>query len=282
MKTLFLGSSGFIGRSLLDSLQHMEEVTVLRRDTGQKSKGKSKIVYGSLDDPETLSILARGKFDRVIDSSWIGLPNRDSINNKKNLLTKKRLIETMSESGVKEFNAMGSCLEYGSLTGEVSEESVGVEVEDFGQTKLAVLQHLRESGMSFRWFRIFYVVGVGQHYDSLLNTAIRSLSSGEDFLANDPSKSFDFIALSDVIQGISVALNSNNIWGVFNLGKGELISINSLVNIIRSHFNKPTLSLSENFGMYANINKLRNATGWQPKATLDSVVSEILLSMQGK
>lgn len=282
MKTLFLGSSGFIGRSLLDSFQQMEEVTVLRRDTSQKSKGKSKIVHGSLDDPETLSILARGKFDRVIDSSWIGLPNRDSINNKKNLLMKKRLIETMSESGVKEFNAMGSCLEYGSITGEVSEESVGVEVEDFGQTKLAVLQHLRESGMSFRWFRIFYVVGVGQHYDSLLNTAIRRLSSGEDFLANDPSKSFDFIALSDVIQGIRAALNSKNIWGVINVGKGDLTSINSLVNIVRSQYNRPTFSLSENFGMYANINKLRDATGWQPKATLDSVVSEILLSMQGK
>ena len=98
MKTLFLGSSGFIGRSLLDSLQDMEDVTVLRRDTCQKPKGLSKIVYGSLDDPETLSILARGKFDRVIDSSWFGLPNRDSINNKKNLQMKKRLIETLGDS----------------------------------------------------------------------------------------------------------------------------------------------------------------------------------------
>ena len=276
MKTLFLGSTGFVGSALLNTLEKDNDLTLLMRKPRKDIKHNQ--ILGDITDPETQRTLIDIGFERVVDCSWEGLPDLTESTNQKNLNSKLSLYKGLIHSGVHEINSIGSCLEYGSVKGSVSEKSIGTDVSDFGKVKLQILKELEGSAIAFRWFRPFYLIGVNQHPKSLINMAIRSIQSGVDFIPQYPEKSFDYISIVDAAQGICLALNVKQCTGIINLGTGESRSVNEVVNLVRRHFGTKEKECLKEPAMISDSSKIASLTGWGPKVSIESEVSKIVLN----
>lgn len=281
MKTLVLGGSGFLGSAFTRQNQDCEDYWFLQNTTGVPTK-KGQKVYGSIADREIIQKLSKMKFEAVIDFSWQGLPHLSTQWNNRNKSHILRTYEILLDSGVTQIDALGTCLEYGNLTGSVSEQTIGSEISDFGLCKLEILEKLIEWKIGFRWYRCFYVIGVGQHQNSLIRTAIDKIGRGESFSPRSPSSSFDYISVDDVVCGITLAINQRIQSGVYNVGTGTLLSTNAITNIVKRYYGQACEELKGDSGLVADSSKLFTATGWTPIHSIENTVTAMINEYQAR
>jgi len=276
MKTLITGPSGFIGKSLLQ--QKFEgEIHTLSRKPFNSSRVGIRQHYGDLHDIDLIKKLASLKFERVVHLAWQGLPDLAPDNNRLNFNLSKNFLDSLIDSGVKEINISGSCLEYGTLNELVNENTPGVNIGDFGQTKLELLDYVKSQLIPFRWFRIFYAYGPFQHKNSLLMQAYGNAKTGSSLIAREPTDSRDFIYVSDVARAISMLLQAKDAFGVFNIGSGKSVSSGTLINIVNQEMKVPLLAdLQSSNSLKANYNKIEQACGWTPTIDISEGISEFL------
>lgn len=280
MKTLFLGSTGFVGSSLIENLESDFNLTVLTRNKTEFKVSHGSVIHGDILDRGTLELLSKSNFEKVIDCSWTGLPDLSTDKNMENYRLKKTFIETMIKAGVREYVGIGSCLEYGDLQGIAHENDTGLNVGNFGRIKLEVLNLVANSGMKFKWFRPFYLIGSRQHKNSLLNTAIKSIENGNDFIPRESSRSFDFIDISQATAAMKLVIENENCSGIYNIGSGETKSINYIVNLVRRAYGLQEKEDRVLKGLSADISKLQIETGWKFSKTLDESLQEIISKLR--
>jgi hypothetical protein len=95
------------------------------------------------------------------------------------------MIKAFADSGTKQFDIAGSCLEYGNFEGKVREVDIGSDLTDFAKSKLRLLDFLQTQNLMHRWFRMFYVYGPKQHNKSLLASAYLSAKQGAMLKVNN-------------------------------------------------------------------------------------------------
>ncbi len=281
MKTLVLGGSGFLGSAFTRKNQDREDYYFLQNTNDVPTK-KGQKVYGSIADKEVVQKISKMKFEAVIDFSWQGLPDLSTQWNNKNKSHILSTYEILLDAGVTQIDALGTCLEYGNLTGSVSERTIGSEISDFGICKLEILQKLSEWKIGYRWYRCFYVIGVGQHPNSLIRTAIDKIGRGESFSPRSPRSSFDYISVDDVACGITLAINQEVQSGVYNVGSGVSLSTNALTNIVKRFYGRTYEELQVDSGLVADSSKLFDATGWTPVHSIEKTVIAMINEYQAR
>jgi nucleoside-diphosphate-sugar epimerase len=265
LRTLITGASGFIGRNFLYN-RPIGELHTLTRTPIIKPTQELHSHIGDINNLGTLHDLAKLRFDRVIHLAWDGLPNLSEENNEKNLSTTKRFFISMIESGVQEIITIGSCLEYGDLTGSVSEDVSGQNIEHFGQTKLELLDFLKEQGIHYFWIRLFYAFGPYQHPNSLLNRGLESRARQQVLELREPNAAKDFIYIRDVVNAIEMLLDSPAVSGVYNVGSGTLTSPAMMLKyLLETIPNDLELRESNLVGLRADLGKINSACGWEPE-----------------
>jgi nucleoside-diphosphate-sugar epimerase len=276
MKTLFLGASGFVGSNLLSKLNMNLDITILTRDNSKPASLKAKTMHGDIQEKATLQEISKAKFERVIDCSWLGLPDLSSHYNYKNLAMKKSLITNLKNTEVKEFVGLGSCLEYGDLKGSIKENQPGANVGDFGKVKLEILEMIENLNINFKWFRPFYLFGPKQHENSLLISAIRSIEKGIDFSPRDPGKSYDFIDINQATTAMRLVIEQPLCQGIFNIGLGTTKSVNDIVNLVRRSFGMREKEVIKAEGISADTERIKQEAGWRPSETLDESLQKFI------
>lgn len=265
MRTLVTGASGFIGRNFLHK-RPKGELHTLTRTPILNPVQEFHSHIGDINNLETLRDLAKLRFDRVIHLAWDGLPNLSTENNEKNLSATKRFLILMIESGVQEIITIGSCLEYGDLTGCVSEDVSGQNVNHFGRTKLELLDFLKQQGIEYYWIRLFYAFGPYQHPKSLLNRGLESRALQQVLELREPYAAKDFIYVKDAINAIKILIDSSAESGVYNVGSGALTSPTMMLKyLLEAIPNDLELHESNLIGLRADLGKIKNACGWEPE-----------------
>jgi len=263
MRTLLLGASGFLGQEVLRRMSG-KSLTILTTKSLVITTPEIRVIHGHLESSPVLEMIKEQAFDRIVDCSWIGLPQRTLVNNRANLNQKRLLIEASVKGKVQELNFMGTGLEYGSVTGKVSEKVVGKRVDNFGKIKIEILKLIQNSGIRYRWFRLFYLLGSNQHKESLIKTAFGMYLKGRNFVPQNPNATFDYVTIEDAATAIIKSLQIDSCRGVINVGSESLCSVNDIVNSIREYFHLNPIYEMPSPGLYADMSKLRNATGWSP------------------
>ena len=265
MRTLITGASGFIGRNFLHN-RLKGEIHTLTRTPILKPNYELHSHVGDINNRGTLHDLANLRFDRVIHLAWDGLPNLSPENNEKNLLTTKRFFISMIESGVQEIITIGSCLEYGDLAGFVSEDVSGQNVDHFGQTKLELLDFLKQQSINYYWIRLFYAFGPYQHPNSLLNRGLESYALQQVLELREPNAAKDFIYIRDVVNAIEMLIDSPAASGVYNVGSGTLTSPAMMLKyLLEATPINLELQESKLIGLRADLGKIKNSCGWEPE-----------------
>ena len=276
MKTLVLGASGFIGSAFL-RLNLVDDIEVVSRDKDLNFSGYKKHT-GDIKDKTFLQYLANQKFEKVINLAWEGLPVLSERNNKLNLEMHLNIIKVFAESGTKQFDIAGSCLEYGDFVGSAKEDSTGLNLSDFARSKLILLDFLQCQNISHRWFRIFYAYGPKQHINSLLVSAYLKAKMGVNLELNNPNISRDFIYVDDVASAIKKLTSDSAAQGVFNIGSGVPTNITVMVSKVYEYFGLDfkVLKTDQNQSLIADTSRIKEVCGWNPEYPISIGVDEYI------
>jgi len=276
MKTLVLGASGFIGSAFLkqDLKENIEIVT--RNKSLSVTKYKKHI--GDIKDKDFLENLAKQKFEKIINLAWEGLPDISEQTTKLNLEVQLNIIKVFADSGTKQFDIAGSCLEYGNFEGKVREVDIGNNLTDFAKSKLRLLEFLQTQNLMHRWFRMFYVYGPKQHNKSLLASAYLSAKQGAMLQVSNSNISRDFIYVDDVASAINKLTSNLSAQGVFNIGSGEPTGITQMVSKVYKHFGLDfdVLKISQNRSLIADTRRIKEVCDWNPVYTIDSGINQYI------
>lgn len=96
-------------------------------------------------------------------------------------------------------------------------------------------------------------------------------------IVGDGSQSRDFTHVSDVVSALIAVSNSEHIAQIFNVGSGTPVSVNKIVELLKY---EKSIHIKKRPGepetTHADIQKIRDLTGWSPNVSIDEGVSSLL------
>jgi UDP-glucuronate 4-epimerase len=254
MKVLVTGGAGFIGSHLVEGLlARGDQVNVLdnfdpyyaperKRDNLAAVEGRIQLVEGDLRSPEDLSRALEGV---EIVAHLAARPGvRPSIEDPvsyvdNNVRGTQCLLEAMRERGIGRMVYASSSSVYGARTDGPFRESdpVARPVSPYAATKLAgeLLCHAASQtwGLHVNCMRLFTVYGPRQRPEMAIHLFARK------GLAREPIPRFgsgqsrrDYTFVSDIVAGLTSALERLDGFAVYNLGNGSPVTLEGLLGLL--------------------------------------------------
>lgn len=139
-------------------------------------------------------------------------------------------------------------------------------------------------GMDVTSLRLFNVYGPGQNMENLrqgmVSIYMAYILKGEELLVKgSPDRFRDLVYIDDVINAYVMCLNNPKSYGkAYNVASGERTHVKELLNAELKAFGYDPSDYpikfadstpGDTFGIYADINKIRNDIGWQPEVSLN-------------
>lgn len=260
------------------------EVVCLTRDTDRIAALQSvRPLRGDLTEPgHWQTDIASFAPDQCIHLAWQGLPGYSLALCRTNLDASLRLLETLAVAKVKRITVVGSCWEYGDVSGAVAEDYVGVNCGLFATTKTALRSILarvaRDVSFEYRWARVFFAYGPGQRAQSLIRHCHAAYAAGREPDIRSPQVVQDFIHLDDVARGLWAVASHEGGSGIFNIGSGTPTTVGTIVNRIAANFGRPMPfpSLPLPTGFWADTTRTTQATGWSAEITVADGLAQSL------
>jgi UDP-glucose 4-epimerase len=177
---------------------------------------------------------------------------------------------------------VGSALEYGNISGDLSEDSLPRPTTLYGKSKLAGSQIVRELGqfsdIKCLTARLFTVYGPGEHLNRLLPSLIRVAQTGESLPLTAGLQKRDFTYIEDIAEGLlRLGLSVGRPGEIVNLATGELHEVREFVKIAaqilsivqdKLLFNEIPTRSEEMQHDPVNIDRLGELTQWYPDTSI--------------
>jgi nucleoside-diphosphate-sugar epimerase len=207
MKVLVIGKSGWIGGYVLNEL---------------KQRGDIELVDEGIPDA-------------IIYLAWSNLKEFNSINHIEFALHSYELLKYYIDNGVRDITVTGTCLEYGKVNGELSEDMTPNPIVNYAIGKDLLRRLLSQFDIDLKWLRLFYIYGEGQKESSLIPTIDRLEKEGQkEFELPGWKRTRDYLHVEDVAKYIvDIALQSEQ-KGIINVCSGKP---RTLYEFVKSYIN---------------------------------------------
>lgn len=188
---------------------------------------------------------------------------------------------------------VGSALEYGKDTGDLSEALVCIPTTLYGKSKLLGTQRLttycEQNGLKGVTVRLFSVYGPGEHSSRLLPLLINA-AKDQLLPLTEGGQKRDYTYIDDVVEGllrIGAARKSEivNNGGIINLASGQLNSVRSFVETAASvltidsknlQFGKIPVRNEEMQHLPVTNFRLQQQTDWLPSVSIAEGISRCI------
>ena len=217
------GSSGFLGRYLLDEIQKITEAEIIVYSSSlQKVKEAKNFI---LLDLSSAAIQEVKPVDYLFHLAWIGLPNYGSEVHEEQVLNHLEFLKKNIDQGTRKIFVSGTEAEYGNKAGPLSEDHFTSPVSEYAKAKLKLLHKINTLNVNqttFVWGRIFHTFGDGQPTHTLYGALMEAIKKGEtEFPVKYPDLELDFVSASELAANILKLTMSPASEGVYNLGCGK-------------------------------------------------------------
>jgi len=185
---------------------------------------------------------------------------------------------------------VGSALEYGTIGGDLAEDSAPQPTTLYGKSKLAGTQALARYCRAYRikgvTARLFTVYGPGEHAGRLLPSLIEGAHTGEALSLTEGRQRRDFTYVADVVEGLlRLGLSSAIPGEIVNLATGRLTSVRQFIEIASEALNIPGEQLL--FGAIPTraeemehapvaLERLKRLIDWRPPTSIQAGICDTL------
>ena len=172
-----------------------------------------------------------------VRNSW---GNSFEIYVRNNISLTQKLLESLKYSKkLKKFFFASSSSVYGEITSEKVSEMDSVRPHSpYGVTKLAAENLCELYRKNFNVptvsLRFFTVYGPRQRPDMAFSRLIKSAIMGDLFTVyGDGNQLRDYTFVSDIVEGVIKVTLKENIYGIYNIAGGFVISINEVISLVQ-------------------------------------------------
>ena len=296
MKVFLTGASGFIGSQVARLLvRRGDEVHVLLRRGSDRSRIEDlgptlRVIEGDLTQTEALGdSLAAVRPDVALLFGWYAEPGKylHAPENVSLLHGNIDLAARLARTGCRKIVAAGTCFEYDTNLGFLSESTPSAPRNLYAASKLSchlILEQLL-AGLETKlaWVRLFYQYGPHEHPARIVPSVMLSLLQGQKAKVTPGEQIRDFLHVEDVARAV-VAVADSELTGPVNIGSGRPVSIREIVQRIGALTGRPDLiglgeipySPGDPRFICADNRKLREGTGWSPTIALDDGLQSTL------
>lgn len=290
MKILILGSNGFIGYNLTKFLlSKNESIIVYNRSLNSTCPELPNIeyIYGDFANIETLK-KALKNVDLVyhlISTTTPSTSNKNPlIDVNDNIINTLNLLNICLENGVKKiiFTSSGGTVYGVPQFLPITEDHPTDPICSYGITKLTIEKYLslyhHLHHLNYSVLRIANVYGEGQNPLGKIGVIIIFLDRIKKGLPlniwGDGNSMRDYVYISDVIDALYLTQKINLSEHIFNIGSGKGISINNLIEEIKTVINcdfdvNYLAARNEDVPInFLDISKAQKYLNWQPKVSL--------------
>lgn len=305
---IITGGAGFIGSHLTDSLleQGFKIICIDNFDpyysTSIKIKNLEsasidknfKLINCDIRDSKELEKCFRGnKIDLIVHlAAKAGI--RPSLENPKeyfdvNVMGTLNILEAMRKVNINKMIFASSSSVYGNNTKVPFSETddVNFPISPYAASKKAgeLLCHTYHHLYNFNIYclRFFTVYGPRQRPDLAIHKFTDLILNNLPIdLYGDGSSSRDYTYISDIIDGITMAINKLNGFGIINLGESKTITLNEMISALEKELNKNALKnyLPMQSGdvvqTCADIDRAKALLGYYPKYEFEKGIKEFI------
>lgn len=290
MRIFVTGGTGFNGKYIVQRLNDgTNEILVLTRNINNLVSSENiSFLEGNLSSINSWKdTLKKFKPQVAAHLAWEGIPDYGIQNSIKNLNYGLNLLELLAKYGCRTILVTGTIWEYGNHKGKLSEDLCTKPFNALTAAKNS-LHHLgdelaKEYNTNLIWTRLSNSYGPGRHGASLIPYLIESIKNNQRIEIRDPNAQNDFIYVEDVAEAIYQLLLNYKKSDTFNIGSGKLISVKDIIKKIFKALNvKTEYKLAhqkqiDSFSYaYADISKIKEATGWIPQISIDEGIKKTL------
>lgn len=266
MKVLVTGSTGFIGKHVIDALLNYGDINIIATSSNEESLNKifknTKIKFLPFDiHSNKISELNLLKYfdypDKLIHLAWKGLPNyNEAFHITDNLINDFNFLSNLIHHGLNDITVTGTCFEYGMLEGELDEKMETYPTNYYALAKDTLRKMLEIEQVQYKydlkWVRLFYMYGFGQSSKSLISQLEIALNKGEQFFNMSGGEQIrDYLPVEEVAKNIvNIALQSE-ISGIINNCSGKPLRV---VDFIESYLEYVDKNIKLNLGFYPYTN----------------------------
>jgi len=304
VRTAFVtGGAGFIGSHLVKRLlkEDWEVIVIDNLSTGFKSNIPNGVKFLNLDlaDDDFVDKLPRQRMDVVFhlaaqSSGEISFddPKYDL---KTNTLGTLMLLNWCLENDIKRFCFASSMSIYGDQPhSPINEKASATPKSFYGIGKKASEHYIRmydSKGIQSTAYRLFNVYGPGQNISNLrqgmVSIFLAQMHKKENFLVKGCLERFrDFIYIDDVINCFMQTLDDPITYGkIYNVGTGIKTTVRSLIEKMMEIYGTSGKNIpieichgtpGDQFGIFADITKINNETGWAPSTSLNDGLAQMV------
>jgi len=260
-KFLLTGSSGFIGRHVLNELIK-NEISI--RLVVRESKKNLIPVSDQIDSvfittdlfTEDINWLCKicHDVDTIIHLAWYTEPGKYlfSPKNLDCLIGTLNLAKAAMLCGVKRFIGIGTCFEYDLTSGYLSIDTPLAPLTPYAACKVATYYSLykifSDLNIEFTWCRLFYLFGDGEDPRRLFPYIRNNIIKGEKVELTSGLQIRDYMNVLDASEMVvSIALSKKI--GPYNICSGNPITIRKIAENIANEYGRLDLL---NFGLRLN------------------------------
>jgi nucleoside-diphosphate-sugar epimerase len=289
LKVFLTGATGFIGSHVARQLigADCEIYCLVRKDSNlwriNDIISSLKMVRGDLINPfEWETLFSEIQPEACINLAWFAEPGLylEAMQNLDMLTASIKLALVVARSGCPYFLSVGSCFEYDTRIGYLSESTPVRPESIYASSKLAfklVLEQIaRTYGMKAAWVRLFHQFGPFEQKSRLIPDVICSLLANKKQKLTRGEQVRDYLYIEDVASAIAAVFLAQ-IQGEVNIGSGKPVTIHDLSLKIGTLLNRTELlefgALPYRPGdpmfICANNQRLMETTGWKPTIDLE-------------
>ena len=301
MKAVVTGGAGFIGSHLVDRLvgEGLDVVGVDDLSTGRaenlshlRGHPRARFVQADVADNGVLAPVVDGAdwvFHLAGRADIVPSIERPLSYHRANVDGTVAVLEAARRSGVRRFVYAASSSCYGIPDEYPTPESAPLRPEyPYALTKLLgeeyAIHWARVYGLPVVSLRLFNVYGPRSRtsgaYGAVFGVFLaQKIHRRPLTVVGDGRQSRDFTFVSDVVEAFLAAARSDVSGEVFNVGTGQPVSVNRLVELIGGEVEYIPKRPGEPDRTQADIGRIRRALGWTPKVTIDQGVEVLLQHM---
>jgi nucleoside-diphosphate-sugar epimerase len=243
MKVLLTGATGFVGSHVARLLvQQGCEVHALVREGSDARRiadigSRLILVRGDVCSTDPARLARQVNPELCIHAAWYAKPG-EYLRSQENVALQHatlRLALALAENGCRRFLGVGTCFEYDTAQGYLSETSRIGPNHLYSACKAGTALALQEIGrlttMSVVWARLFYLYGPHEDNQRLVPSVMRALIEGRTAKVTPGAQVRDFLHVEDVAAALW-AVAKSSATGAVNIGSGTPVTVRDVVGCI--------------------------------------------------